>query len=193
MQEKGNYRACDCRAGLGITFQQTNPAVGGSGCASQTLELQKSYFYVHVLFFSAPRCVGSSPTHRYLPCYSTTGTMNQIPQAAQNATLGNWCHSSLLRKRQPKIRSPVAQKVLVFHLSSRFCGFPFFFFFRAGGCVYACATFVCVFPPHLLSFSPYRQQPAAGHSKSLLKSLSNATTYCFPPAVPSSLITAPIN
>lgn len=49
---------------------------------------------------------------------------------------------------QPKITSPVAQKVLIFHLSSQFCGVSFFFSFFSGQGV------VCMPALHLFAFFP---------------------------------------
>lgn len=155
----------------------------------------KKVIFVFTFWFFCPTMHGQQPNPQVL---TTLLLQQDEPSPTSSPECHLWatdvtplCKGNL----QPKITSPVAQKVLIFHLSSQFCGVSFFFsfFFRAGGCMHASTTFVCIFPPHLLSFFPHTQQPAAGHSKSPLKSLSNATTYCFPPAVPSPLITAPIN
>lgn len=98
--------------------------------------------------FSAPRCMGSSPTHRYSPHYSYN-RMNQVPQAARNATSGQLM--SLLSARETcnlKSRHLLLRRSSFSICLPSFVGFLSFFLFFQGRGLYACQHYIC------LHFSP---------------------------------------
>lgn len=98
--------------------------------------------------FSAPRCMGSSPTHRYSPHYSYN-RMNQVPQAAQNATSGQLM--SLLSARETcnlKSHHLLLRRSSFSICLPSFVGFLSFFLFFSGQGV------VCMPALHLFAFFP---------------------------------------